>query len=186
MDDEKIIELYYARSETAIHETAQKYGTYCTRIAMNILENKEDSDECVSDAYLKTWNAIPPQRPVVFRSFLGRITRNLSLNRYKEQHRQKRGGNEVHLLLSELEGCLPSESSVESEYEMGSIAKHLDSFLYSIDTEQRILFVRRYWYVDSISSIARRFDISESKVKSTLFRIRNRLRAYLEKEGVVI
>lgn len=186
MDDEKIIDLYYARSETAIHETAQKYGSYCARIAMNILENREDSDECVSDTYLKTWNAIPPQRPEVFQSFLGRITRNLSLNRYKERHRQKRGGNEVDLLLSELESCVSSGHTIETELEVGRIAENINNFLYSIEVEHRVIFIRRYWYVDSISSISKRLGVSESKVKSILFRTRNRLRVYLAKEGVWI
>lgn len=186
MDDHAIIELFYSRSETAIHETSQKYGNYCSRIAMNILANKEDSEECVSDTYFKTWNAIPPQRPKVLRSFLGRITRNLSLNRYKEKRRQKRGGDEVDLLLSELEGCVSSDHTVETELERGRIAGTINKFLYSIEIEHRVIFIRRYWYVDSISSIAKRLGVSESKVKSVLFRTRNRLRAYLEKEGVWI
>ncbi|MDF2654760.1 MAG: hypothetical protein K0R19_1234 [Bacillota bacterium] len=186
MDDHAIIELFYSRSETAIHETSQKYGNYCSRIAMNILANKEDSEECVSDTYFKTWNAIPPQRPEVLRSFLGRITRNLSLNRYKEKRRQKRGGDEVDLLLSELEGCVSSDHTVETELERGRIAGTINKFLYSIEIEHRVIFIRRYWYVDSISSIAKRLGVSESKVKSVLFRTRNRLRAYLEKEGVWI
>ena len=181
-----IINLYWARSESAISETALKYNGYCMKIAMNILQNREDSDECVSDTYLKAWNAIPPQRPIVFSSFLGRITRNLSLDIYKKRKAKKRCGNEVELLLSELEGCIPSSFSVEAEYETGAIAKIMDSFLSSVDSDNRIVFVRRYWYADSISSISARFNMSESKVKSMLFRIRNKLKVYLEKEGVMI
>lgn len=186
MDDDIIIDLYWARSESAISETSKKYGGYCTKIAMNILQNREDSEECVNDTYLKVWNAVPPQRPTFFLSFLGRITRNISLNRYKERNAKKRGGSEVALLLSELEGCIPSRSNMEVEYETGLIAKAIDDFLYSIDSKNRIVFVRRYWYADSIASIASRFHMSESKVKSMLFRTRNKLRVYLEKEGVII
>ena len=186
MDDNMIIDLYWTRSESAISETSSRYGGYCTKIAMNILQNKEDSEECVNDTYLKVWNAIPPQRPVRLAAFLGRITRNLSLNMYKAKNAQKRGGSEVALLLSELEGCIPSGSSVDAEYEAGFIAKSIDGFLASAPAESRILFVRRYWYADSIAVIARRFAMSESKVKSSLFRTRNRLREHLEKEGVSI
>ena len=186
MDDNMIIDLYWARSESAINETALKYGNYCLKIAMNILQNQEDSDECVNDTYLRAWNAIPPQRPTIFPSFLGKITRNLSLNKYRKQRTKKRGGYEVALLLDELEDCIPSGRSVEAEYEAGVIAKTIDSFLYSIDAESRIVFVRRYWYVDSIRSIAARFQMNESKVKSMLFRTRNKLKIYLEKEGMTI
>ena len=190
MDDNMIIDLYWARSESAIIETAKKYGGYCAKIAMNILRNKEDSEECVNDAYLKAWNAIPPQRPAKFISFLGRITRNLSLNKYKEKNMQKRGGddnkNEVEILLSELSDCIPSGSNVEAEYDAAVTAKAIDSFLRSVDSDNRIVFVRRYWYADSVISISERFNISESKVKSMLFRTRNKLKIYLEKEGVII
>jgi len=186
LDDNIILDLYWARSESAISETAQKYGGYCTKIAMNILQNSEDTEECVNDTYLKTWNAIPPQRPTIFSSFLGKIIRNLSLNKYKEQRAKKRGGYEVVLLLDELEDCVPSGNRVEYEYEAGVIAQTIDRFLHSIDAESRIVFVRRYWYVDSIRSIAARFQMSESKVKSMLFRTRSKLRIYLEKEGIAI
>ena len=186
MNDDMIIDLYWRRSEAAIRETAQKYGGYCTAIAMNILQSREDSDECVNDAYLRVWDTIPPQRPVLFRPFLGRVTRNVSLNRYKERHAQKRGGNEIELLLEELEGCVPSGSDVEDEYESGVTAKAIDRFLCSIDAENRIVFVRRYWYADSIAGISERFRVSESKVKSMLFRTRVKLKAYLESEGIAI
>jgi RNA polymerase sigma-70 factor (ECF subfamily) len=181
-----ILDLYWARSESAISETALKYGRYCAQIAMNILQNSEDTGECVNDTYLNAWNAIPPQRPIIFSSFLGKITRNLSLNKYKEQRAKKRGGHEIALVLDELEDCIPSGCAVEAEYEAGVIAKAIDSFLFSIDAESRIIFVRRYWYADTIIEIASRFKISESKVKSTLFRTRNKLKIHLEKEGVTI
>ena len=115
MDDTMIIDLYWERSESAINETALKYGNYCTKIAMNILQSREDSEECVNDTYLKTWDAIPPQRPAKLSAFLGRITRNLSFNKYKARSTQKRGGTDIELLLSELEDCIPSSSSVEAD-----------------------------------------------------------------------
>ena len=181
-----IIDLYWMRSESAISETALKYENYCARIAMNILQNIEDTNECVNDTYMKAWNAIPTQRPTRFSAFLGKITRNLALNKFKAQRTKKRGGNEVALLLDELEDCIPSGNSVESEYAANVLVKAIDSFLYSIDTENRMVFTRRYWYADSISSIATRFQMSESKVKSMLFRTRQNLKTYLEKEGVTI
>ena len=186
LDDIKIIDLYWERSESAIDETSLKYGNYCTKIAINILQNREDSEECVSDTYLKAWDAIPPQRPAKLSAFLGRITRNLSFNRFTARNTQKRGGTNIELLLSELEECIPSDSSVEADYEAGQTARIIDAFLASAKPDNRIIFVRRYWYADSITEIASRFDMSESKVKSILFRTRNKLKDYLEKEGVVL
>ena len=187
MTDTEIINLYFMRCESAIHKTAQQYGAYCKAISMNIVQNTEDAEECVNDTYLSAWNNIPPQRPTVFRAFLGKITRNLSLDRYKAQKTQKRGGGETAILLDELESCIPAGSSVEDEVEVGIIGEAIDSFLSSIDKEERIFFVRRYWYADSIAIIAEQFGVSKSKVKTGLFRTRNKLKKYLEeKEGVVI
>ncbi|GHV33753.1 hypothetical protein FACS18949_08560 [Clostridia bacterium] len=186
MDDSTIIALYQARSESAISETARKYGRYCAKIAMNILQNNEDADECVNDAYLKVWNVIPPQCPRIFAAFLGKITRNLSLNKYKARNTQSRGGGEITLLLTELEDCVPSAVSVEAQYEAGTITEAINGFLRSLDAESRKVFVRRYWYADPIADIAARFHISDSKVKSMLFRTRNKLKSYLEQEGVTL
>jgi len=187
MTDAEIIDLYFARCESAIRETSQQYGAYCKTISMNIVRNAEDAEECVNDTYLSAWNSIPPQRPTVFQAFLGRITRNLSLDRYKARKTQKRGGGETAILLDELEYCIPSGNSVEDEVEVGIIGKAIDSFLSSIGKEERIFFVRRYWYADSIAVIAEQFGVSESKVKTGLFRTRNKLKKYLEEEeGVVI
>ena len=186
MNDEMILDLYWARSESAINETAKKYGNYCLAIATGILQNNEDAEECVSDTYLKAWEAIPPQRPVIFKSFLGKITRNLSLNKYKEHKTKKRGGGEIALMLSELEECIPSRSNVETEYESNQVIEIINSWLLSLERENRVVFVRRYWYADTIKIIAARFKISESKVKSMLFRTRKILKTYLEKEGVVL
>ena len=186
MTDDEILDLYRERSESAIHETERQYGRYCKKIAMNILRNEEDSDECVNDTYLNVWNSIPPERPSVFPAFLGRIARNLALDRYKARKAQKRAGDETALLLSELEDCIPSGRSVEDEVEAGIIAEAVDRFLSGIGKDDRMFFVRRYWYADSIADIARRFAVGESKVKTNLFRTRNKLRDYLSKEGVTI
>lgn len=184
MDDERILDLYWARSKSAIYETANKYGRYCFAIANNILQNREDAEECVNDTFLKAWEAIPPQRPSVLRVFLGKITRNLSLNAYNKQRAEKRGGDEIALLYSELEDCIPSSRDVEKEFESSLIIGTINSCLLSLDSESRMVFVRRYWYADSIKAIAAHFQMSESKVKSMLFRTRKTLRLYLEHEGV--
>jgi RNA polymerase sigma-70 factor (ECF subfamily) len=179
MTDKEILDLYEKRSETAISETANQYGAYCTAIAMNILKNKEDAEECVNDAYLNAWNAIPPARPALFSSFIGRITRNISLNKYKSRKSQKRRGDETALLLSELEACVPAESTVEAEVDMRILEQAIDDFLSALTRNDRLFFMRRYWYNDSVADIARRFSVSDSKVMSSLFRTRNKLKVKL-------
>lgn len=186
MEDTEIIELYWQRSETAIKETDGKYGSYCKSIVHNILQNREDTEECINDTWLHTWNAIPTERPYEFRTWLGRIARNLAFDRYRKITAKKRGGHEVDILISELEDCIPSAQTVEKELEDAELAGLISSFLKKQKKESRIIFVRRYYYSDSIKQIAERFGISESKVKSSLFRIRNGLKVYLEREGIVI
>ena len=186
MEDAKIIDLYWARQEAAILETDKKYGNYCRSISLHILKNQEDCEECVNDTWLRAWDTMPPKRPDFLAAFLGKITRNLSISRYRLSHAQKRGGGEMDLLLLELEECLPSEKSVEEEIEGKETARSIDRFLYGIEEESRNIFIRRYFYVDSVKEIADRFGISESKVKSQLFRTRNRLREHLEREGVAL
>jgi len=186
MTDAEILELYLARSESAIDETAKQYGAYCTKIALNILHNNEDAEECVNDTYLSAWNSIPPQKPAVFSSFIGRITRNLSLDRYRKQKAQKRGGSIVPLLLGELEDCVPSGGSVEGEADARALENAVDIFLSGVGKTDRLYFVRRYWYADSIADIAKRFSAGESKVKTSLYRTRQKLKAHLEKEGIEI
>ena len=186
MEDNMILDLYWARHESAINETADKYGNYCFAIAANITQSNEDAEECVNDTYLKAWGAIPPQRPDNFRAFLGKITRNLSLNKYKGQRTGKHGGGEVALLLSELEDCIPSNNTVEAEFEESRVVEIINACLLSMGSEERVVFARRYWYADSIGAIALRFQMSESKVKSMLFRTRKALKNYLEKEGVAV
>ena len=184
MDDSQIIELYWDRSEDAIAQTDQKYGGYCRRISLNILHNQQDAEECVSDAYLGVWNAIPPQRPAVFSAFLGKITRNISLHRWQKNRAAKRGGGETGVLLSELEDCLPASGSLEETVDVRALGELLNRFLDLLTREQRTVFVRRYWFADPIEEIAIRTGMSASKVSSMLFRLRKKLRAYLTKEGI--
>lgn len=183
MDDDSIINLYINRSEQAILETKKKYGGYCRTIARNILSNYLDVEECENDTYLATWNTIPPNYPRKFKVFLGRIMRNIALDKYSYNTAKKRN-KEFECILNELEECIASNNTVETEYAEGEIARVINQFLYTLEEEQRYLFIRRYWYSDSIAEIAHKFHMRQSKVKSILFRIRNRLKIYLEKEGI--
>ncbi|MCL1866478.1 MAG: sigma-70 family RNA polymerase sigma factor [Oscillospiraceae bacterium] len=185
MTDSEIIALYFSRSESAINETSKKYGAYCTAVAMNVLHDREDAEECVSDAFLKAWNAIPPDSPDVLSAFLAKITRNISINRYKAAKASKRGGNEVPLLLGELESCVPSRYSVEGEADSRLLGESIDRFLDTVGRNERVFFVRRYWFNESIAAIAERFGVGESRVAVSLYRTRNKLRVCLEKEGLI-
>lgn len=186
MEDSQIIQLYFERSEDAISQTAIKYGGYCRTIAYNILHSIEDSQECVNDTYLKTWNTIPPCRPKKFAAFLGRITRNLSLNRYRNYTAEKRGGGEIPAALDELEECIPSPYDANDPTDEIVLADVLNRFLAALPAEQRKIFMRRYWYISSVKEIAGDYGISESKVKMSLLRSRNQLKAILEKEGIAL
>jgi len=186
MDDKQIIDLYWARSESAIIETDKKYGKLCHRIAFHILANLQDSEECVSDTYLKTWSAIPPRRPVKLSTFLGKITRNLALNRYEKYSAGKRGGGEVPVALDELAECIPDPNSVERVVDNRILADMLNRFLEGLPAEARMIFMRRYWEVCSIQEISEIYSISESKVKVSLFRTRGKLRTFLEQEGIAL
>ena len=185
MEDEKIIDLYWDRDQSAILKTEEKYGSYCHRIAWNILYNKEDCEECINDTWMRAWNAMPTERPNILSAFLGAITRNLSLDRYRKQHAKKRGEGEVAFVFDELQDCLMAEGP-EQQMDANLLVAALNRFLERMEKENRIIFVRRYWYMDSIDAIAKRFSISESKVKSSLFRSRNKLRDYLQQEGFSI
>lgn len=186
MDDGQIIDLYWARSETAISETANKYGKYCHTIAFNILNNSEDSEECVNDTYMRAWNAMPPKRPDRLSAFLGKITRNLSLNKYEKYAAAKRGFGQVPLALDELQECVPAAGSVEQAVEDTELIKIIDRFLAALPTDTRNVFIQRYWYLCPIKEIAEERSISESKVKMTLFRARKKLKNILEKEGMTL
>lgn len=184
MDDKQIIDLFWERSETAISETESKYGRYCRYIAYNILRNDEDSKECVNDTYLRAWNSIPPRRPVVLKTFLGKITRNLALNRYEYLNAGKRNKGQIPLVFEELQECLPSDDNTENIIDDMALTELLNAFLASLPPEQRKIFMRRYWYMSSIKKIAEDYDITESKVKMSLLRSRNKLRILLEKEEI--
>jgi RNA polymerase sigma-70 factor (ECF subfamily) len=186
MEDSRIIELYEKRSEVAIRETDSTYGRYCRTIARSILGNDADTEECVNDTYLKVWNAIPPERPMRLDHYLGRIVRNLALDRRKSQQRAKRGGGQYPLVLEELSETLAGGESAEERYEAGRLTEALNRFLEQLPKEKRILFLARYWYFKSIEEIARQFGLSQSKVKMTLLRTRNELKEYLQKEDIEV
>ena len=185
MDDRQIIALYNERSEAALSETAKKYGRYCRAIAYNILSNEEDCEECVNDTWLKAWEAIPPQCPDSLPAFLGRITRNLALNRYKHNTREKRGGGQTPLVLEELADCIPGGSNAETAAEEALLVDVLNRFLEGLPVQKRKIFLRRYWYMSSVKEIAADFGLSESNVKMTLLRTRSKLKQTLEKEGIL-
>ena len=186
MDDREIIELHWTRSEHAVRETAQKYGAYCQAVAYGILRTPEDSEECVNDTWLQAWNAMPPQRPERLGAFLGRITRNLSLNRLKAMTAQKRGGEAAAAALEELRDCVPAPGDVEQTVEDRELSRALDRFLAGLRSETRKFFLQRYWYLRSVTEIAAQYGVSESKVKMSLLRTRKALKAFLEKEGLVL
>ena len=183
MDDEAIIGLYWARSEQAIARTQEKYGAWCAGIARGILKNGADSEECVNDTWLGLWNAIPPQRPNHFSAFIGKIVRNLALKRFDYLTAAKRS-RETVCSLEELGDCVSGKPSVEDELENQRVEEAIDRFLWTLGETKRTVFIRRYWYFDSISSICRRTGFSQSKVKSMLYHTRQKLRDYLESEGI--
>lgn len=184
MDDLKIIELYFKRNEQAIKETDAKYGKLCRSIAYNILNNLEDSEECVNDTYVGIWNAIPPTKPNNFMAFICKVTRNLSLKRLKFMKREKRSADML-VSLEELEAVLSDENSF-ADLNDEDIGKLISSFLRSQKDDSRNVFIRKYYFLDSITEIAKRYSFTESKVKNMLFYTRNKLKDYLIKEGVEI
>ena len=189
MEDNQIVDLYWERDERAISESDAKYGAFCARIAMNILDNAQDAEECVNDTYLRAWNTIPPNRPTKLGAFLGKITRNLSLDRYKAKKTAKRGNSLFLVSLDELSECVPDGSTgfgsgFDDETEARLIGECINRFLRKLSGEARDVFICRYFYSDSIGEIARRFGLSESKVKSMLHRARGKLKKSLESEGI--
>ncbi|WP_296836079.1 RNA polymerase sigma factor [Butyrivibrio sp.] len=185
MEDSAIIDLYFARNEDAIVNTKAKYGRLLQSISMRILHSVEDADECENDTYLKTWNAIPPQRPDVLSAFLSRIVRNLSLDRYDMMHADKRGNAQVGVLLDELAEVIADDKAKNTE-ESRELGQILNNFLSEQKELNRKMFIRRYYFGYSIAEIADKYELSESNVKMTLLRIRGKLKDYLEKEGVTI
>ena len=183
MEDFEIVDLYWARQERAIDESDRKYGRMLSSLSFSLLSSHEDAEECLNDTYLAAWNAMPTDRPTYLGAFLSRITRNLSIDRYRKSHRDKRGGMEN--LLEELTECVPDTNSVQKEYENGMLADALNTFLASLDGEKRAMFLRRYFYSQSVTEIALALKISESKVKVTLHRVREKLKLVLEREGLL-
>lgn len=183
MEDNKIIELYFARNEQAITETDRKYGAYCRAIAYRILEDRLDSEEVANDTYLRLWNTIPPRRPDPLKPYVGRISRNLALDVYDAKHAEKRSG--VTLALEELAECLPSSDGREIG-ENAALSDALSRFISSLPEREKIIFVRRYFHLYPIAEIARDLALKESTVAMTLLRTRTKLRKYLEREGFAI
>ncbi|MBQ7094507.1 MAG: sigma-70 family RNA polymerase sigma factor [Clostridia bacterium] len=185
MEDDKIIELYWSRDELAISECKAKYDSSLIRISYNILSNHEDSEECVSDTHIKVWNAIPPDKPCSLFAYLGRITRNISINLWHKRNAQKRR-SAGDILLSELSECIPHTETTENAAESNELSRIISDWLYTLPVDDRILFVRRYWYGDSVEYLAQNLSQTRSAVSGRLFRMRKKLRTLLEKEGISI
>ena len=182
MQDHEIVALYWDRNEDAIRETGVKYGGYCRKIAYNIVANDEDSEECINDTYLSAWNSMPEERPDLLAPYLAAIVRNHALTLYRKSHSQKRGAGQTALALDELLEVADS-SSTEDKVDLSLLSGHINSFLADLNTTDRIVFVRRYFYVDPLSDIADALSMSESAVKSLLFRLRRKLKKSLIQEG---
>lgn len=185
MDDKRIVQLYWERSENAITETENKYGKYCYTIAYNILADRDDSLECLNDTYLNMWNSIPPHRPENLLPFLSKIVRSVSLNKYNHIHAGKRGGGQVPLCLDELSAIVPSAGSKNMADDL-ALSEVLNTFLSKLSNETRIIFIRRYWFFYSIKEIAVEYGLTESKVKMTLMRTRKKLKQHLEREDLYL
>lgn len=185
MEDERIIALFFARSESAINELHRKYGKLCHNISFNIVKSHEDAEECVNDAYLGVWNTVPPTHPNPLLTFLCRIVRNLSIKKHRDATAGKRGST-YDIAVSELEGCLASGTTVEEEVEAAELKRMVEAFLDSLSRENRVIFIRRYWFIDSYEEISRRTGLSEKNVSVRLVRIRKQLREYLEERGVAV
>lgn len=183
MEDNEIIELFWQRSQRAIAETDQKYGGRLQTLSMNILHDRQDAEECVNDTYHATWNTLPPERPNYFFAYLAKLARNFSFGKYDYYHAQKRCVTVVELS-DEIENCIPAPNDLEQKLDSKEIGRIISTFLYEQSSEMRAVFVRRYWYMDPIKDIAEMFQISEIKVKSILFRMRNKLREHLEEEDI--
>ena len=183
MEDSHIIKLYWQRNESAIKESQKKYGGYCSSIADNILHSAEDTEECVNDTWFRAWNTLPPEKPNRLAVFFGRITRNLAIDRFRSDMSKKRGRGQIALCLDELAECVGEDSPIEDRLALREV---LNRFLREMPAKNRTVFLLRYWYMMPVSEIAKRYDLSEGAVKMLLQRARNKLKDYLEKEGVAI
>lgn len=185
MEDGRIVELYWSRDQSAISETQSKYGSYCYTIAHHILARAEDAEESVNDTWLAAWNAMPPHRPNILSTFLGKLTRRISLRKRRDLCRDKRGGGTVDLALEELEECIPYGGGVEEAVEAKELSAAIDRFLEALPAVDRDVFVARYWFLAPLPEISLKFGFSESKTKSMLFRTREKLKKHLHKEGLL-
>ena len=185
MNDLQIVEMYWNRDEQAITITTEKYGSYCYSIAYGILHNEEDSKESVNDTYLSAWNSMPPHKPNVLKTFLGKITRRISVDRWRKYNAEKRGGGEMTEVLEELSECVSGSGDPIKETEKKMLNDLIDHFISKLKPIEQRVFLCRYWYADSVKNIAKRFGFSESKVKAMLMRTRNKLREQLETEGLL-
>lgn len=185
MEDEKIIELFWQRNQAALLEVQEKYGRYCRKTAQNILRSREDAEECVNDAYLALWQSIPPKRPPNLFAYLVSITRNNCFKALRRQNARKRGGGEYALALEELSELVPARDTVEGEFDARLLAEELDAFIGALSYDDRMIFLGRYWLVMPIAEIAQRLHFTKSKVKSSLFRSRQKLEKYLVKEEYI-
>lgn len=182
MEDNQIIELYFRRDEAALQETHSKYGAYCFRIAKNILENREDSEECVNDTWVQTWKRIPPTVPESLKAFLGKIVRDISLSRYRANHAKKRF-NAMDVMLEELENCLPSDFDMMEMLEKKQLAELINDWLGTISKDDRILFIKRYYYGESVKNLARAYGKPENYISQRMLKLRRKLRTYLQEKG---
>ena len=185
MEDQKIIALYHNRDESAIRETERKYGTFCRTIAANILSIREDAEECVNDTWHAAWTKMPPELPHSLKAFLGRITRNLSISRFRANHAQKRY-NGMELMLSELEECVPSAVSVEQTVAQKELGEQISDWLETLPEDDRILFIRRYWYGEMVRELAKEWKCTENQIAQRMRWMRGRLKTYLEAKGVIL
>ncbi len=185
MEDREIIELFLRRNERAIEAVSQKYGAYCRVIAVNILGSEQDAAECLNDTWMHAWSSIPPHRPENLKAFLGKLTRCICLNHRRDARSQKRGGGQLALAYEELSECIPDGNMPDEAIQAKELAQLIDRFLAALPETERKLFVRRYWYFDSVCELAASFRFSQSKVKTTLWRLRKRLKDLLRKEGVL-
>lgn len=184
VEDREIIDLFFSRSEDAIDECQKRYGRYCRSVAIGVLSDGQDADECVNDLWLRVWNAIPPHRPENLKTFCGKIVRNIAIDRYRESRAEIRGGGQIPLALDELADCIPDGQGDPAD---GSgLTDALDRFLSSLPAERRKIFMARYWHMYSIEKIAAALDKSQSSVKMTLLRARRELKTFLEKEGFTL
>lgn len=185
MEDSQIIDLYWHRDEMAITETKRKYGAFCYSIAFNILSVNEDAEECVNDTYYRAWNTIPPQRPVTFRAWLGKVVRNIAINLWNKNHTQKRYAGMTELLC-ELEDCIPSPHTIEHHMEEKELSEYISAWLRSLAWDDRVLFVRRYWNGTPLGELAKEWNIAPGKLAYRMRRLRGELKTALEKEGIYL